>query len=78
MYDRYMFADSRCFSAPRLEVMPLGLTPTARTLLLALWLCEATGEHATKDHLLELVGCNYWSFHRAWKSLHERHLIRRV
>lgn len=78
MYDRFMRADDRCFSVPRLQIMPVDFPPTARALLLAFWLCEATGEPATKARLLELVGGDCITFGRTWKFLHRLDLIKRV
>lgn len=64
--------------AKHLEIMPLGLSPSARLILLALWFLEASNISSTRNQISSVSGVYDVSFSRALRELRSHGLISTV
>lgn len=55
--------------------MPENLTPSARLIVMALWLSEQTRGGATRAQVMAMTAVEGRSFDRSWKLLHARKLL---
>ena len=62
---------ARGFAGP----MPENLTPSARLIVMYLWLSEQTRGGATRAEVMEATAVEGRSFDRSWKLLHSRKLL---
>lgn len=63
------------FTARKFTAMPMNLTPTARMIVLALWLKENIQGGATRSEILKMTGVRGRSFERAWALLKSRGIL---